>query len=225
MMKNGKDGWYVCYRSVVKLTVCAPDGTVLATYTEGHVGDNTGPTRGDVHGNAITNSESYALKRCAAMLGDQFGLSLYEKGSKAAFVRGTLVHPATPSEDVEGGEVTSEGLDEQRDEIPPAESSAPTSPPAPADDTEAPSPEAEVVGNLRERVIEAMHQPRREATIAFAKLKAEATKAKVASVMTTTPGGSPVTLGGLIDQALDFVSKGDHGNPHADAAAGEAVAS
>lgn len=215
-MKNGKDGWYVCYRSVVRLTVCAPDGTVLATYTEGHVGDNTGPTRGDVHGNAVANSESYALKRCAAMLGDQFGLSLYEKGSKQAFVKGTLVHPEAAKGDVQGSEVTCDGNDERTTDTEPPATPSPTDSPAPATDQAdrepaesddgSSSPEA-VVAELRERVIAAMHLDRREAMPKFAKLAAEAVKAKVHTHMTTSPGGTPMTLGALIDSALAHVSK------------------
>lgn len=92
-MKNQKPGWYCVAHSIGRLTICAPGGTVLATYTEGHVGQSTGPVYGDVLGNAITNSESYALKRCAIALGDQFGLSLYNGGSRHPIVAFTLVRP------------------------------------------------------------------------------------------------------------------------------------
>lgn len=229
-MKNGKDGWYVCYRTVVRLTVCAPDGTVLAVYTEGHVGDNTGPTRGDVHGNAIANSESYALKRCAAMLGDQFGLSLYEKGSKQAFVKGTLVHPVKPSDDVDGSEVTSMGNDERPDSPTPEPEPVPApEPPAPAattaeaaPDSGASSPDA-AVAELRERVISAMDLPKQDAIRLYARLQLDIKQAGVQSAMTTTPSGQPITLGALVSQALDIVSKPKQsGNAHADAAAGAA---
>jgi hypothetical protein len=91
--KSGKPAWYVAYRAVVRLTVCAPDGTPVCVYTEAHVGDSTHPVRGEAHGNAITNAESYALKRCAVHLADQFGGSLYDHGSKKALVKGTLVMP------------------------------------------------------------------------------------------------------------------------------------
>jgi hypothetical protein len=92
-MKNTKPGWNIVAHSIGRLTVCAPSGRVLATYTEGHVGQSTGPVYGDVLGNAITNSESYALKRCAISLGDQFGLSLYNKGSQQPIVTFTLLRP------------------------------------------------------------------------------------------------------------------------------------
>lgn len=94
----GKDAWYVGYRSRVRLKIYAPDGTFLAEFEEGHAGDSTHPVRGEAHGNAITNSESYALKRCATFLGDQFGASLYNKGSREALVRWTLVMPPAADE-------------------------------------------------------------------------------------------------------------------------------
>jgi Rad52/22 family double-strand break repair protein len=89
-----KDAWYVVYKTSLRLTVCAPDGTPVARYEESHVGESTHPVRGEAHGNALTNSWTYALKRCASNLGDQFGLSLYGKGSMDALVRWTLVRPA-----------------------------------------------------------------------------------------------------------------------------------
>lgn len=74
--------WTVCWRSVVRVTVAAPDGTVLATYTEGATGEATNqPSRGDAHDLALKTSQSQAFKRSCANLGDQFGLGLYNKGS------------------------------------------------------------------------------------------------------------------------------------------------
>src|SRR5206468_12576286 len=49
------------------------------------------PDYGDAHDFAAKNAVSYALKRCATDLGDQFGLSLYNKGQLAPLVAGTLV--------------------------------------------------------------------------------------------------------------------------------------
>jgi hypothetical protein len=95
--QNGgtREMFTVIYRSVVRLTICGPrTGKVLATYTEGAVGDATLPTLGDAHDMALKTSESQAFKRCCANLGDQFGLSLYRKGDKAALVKQTLLMPA-----------------------------------------------------------------------------------------------------------------------------------
>lgn len=113
----------------------------------------------------------------------------------------------------------------------PEPSPAPTSSPAPVtepavsgSDSGSSSPEAAVVA-LRGRVVEAMGLDRREATKVLARLQAEIVKAKLAGAMTTTPADKPTSLGGLVDQAIDFVTKapiGGHGNAHADAQAGAA---
>ena len=114
--RNNKDAWYVVYKTSLRLTVCAPDGAAVARYEESHVGESTHPVRGEAHGNALTNSWTYALKRCASNLGDQFGLSLYGKGSMDALVRWTLVRPeagaeagATDTDDVP--QVSAEGTE------------------------------------------------------------------------------------------------------------------
>jgi hypothetical protein len=78
----------------------------LAVYED--VGTGTSPNLpdyGDAHDFAAKNAVSYALKRCATNLGDQFGLSLYNKGQTSALVRGTLVMPEgeKPKGDVQEG--------------------------------------------------------------------------------------------------------------------------
>jgi hypothetical protein len=220
IMGNGKPGWYVCYRSVVRLTVCAPDGTQCAVYTEGHVGDNTGPTRGDVHGNAVANSESYALKRCAAMLGDQFGLSLYEKGSTRPLVGDTLVHPAKAAvkPDVDGSEVTSMGNDER--DTDPAPEPADVAPlkaalapvvevPAPAQSP--PQSSDEVVAALRVRVLDALKvEGKTAATQEIVRIQIAASKAKVQQARTQcVKGDAECTVSDLIAEAQQMVSRRD----------------
>lgn len=89
---DSKEKWSACFRSLVRLTVCAPDGTVLATYTEGATGDaQNQPSRADALDLALKTSASQAFKRCCTNLGDSFGLSLYAKGSLNPIVRVTLV--------------------------------------------------------------------------------------------------------------------------------------
>lgn len=84
----------VCYRAAVELSVCAPDGTHLATYTEWATGEATNqPSRGDAHDLAIKTAESQAFKRAAVNLGDSFGISLYGGGSTRALVVRSLVVP------------------------------------------------------------------------------------------------------------------------------------
>jgi recombination DNA repair RAD52 pathway protein len=87
----GRDAWCVVYNTRVRLSIFAPDGNFLTSYDGSHVGESTHPSRGEAHGNAITNSATYALRRAAINLGDQFGLGLYNKGSLEPVVRWTLV--------------------------------------------------------------------------------------------------------------------------------------
>lgn len=94
--KKGDDytAWTVAYRSMVRLTIHGPDGETLAVYTEGATGDASNqPSRADAHDLALKTSQSQALKRAAANLGDQFGLSLYRRGSTEALVRGLILPP------------------------------------------------------------------------------------------------------------------------------------
>lgn len=101
IFEREKDGKFtVCYRATMRLTVCAPDGTQLATYTEAATGEaKNQPHQGDAHDLAIKTAESQAFKRCAVNLGDNFGLSLYAKGSLAPLVKRTLIaHTETPAE-------------------------------------------------------------------------------------------------------------------------------
>lgn len=115
--RKGRDGWWVTYRCVMRLTVRDPDGRVAKVVEEAATGSaENQPSYGDAHDLAVKNSVSYALKRCAKDLGDQFGLSLYAKGSTGALVGRTLVDrkdgPPEPAGDVDGHvEVDGEGHD------------------------------------------------------------------------------------------------------------------
>jgi len=103
--KTSKEGrkypaWTVCYRTLLRLTVHAPDGSVLATYTEGATGDSpNNPSRADAHDMALKTSQSQALKRAAVNLGDQFGLSLYNGGSLRPLVGQTIAPVVVTNED------------------------------------------------------------------------------------------------------------------------------
>ena len=103
--KRGADAWYVLYRSRIRLTIHAPDGTLVCYHDGSHVGASTHPDIGEAHGNALTNSETYALRRAAINLGDQFGLSLYNKGSEEALVRWTMVRPEAETHEVDTNDV------------------------------------------------------------------------------------------------------------------------
>jgi hypothetical protein len=87
--------WKACYRATVELSIHAPDGTLVAVYQDSHASGNAPqPDRAEAHALALTSAVSTAFKRAATNLGDQFGLSLYEKGQRTALVKGTLVHAA-----------------------------------------------------------------------------------------------------------------------------------
>ena len=80
--EDKKKSWYVAYKALGTLTIHCLD----VKFAEAAVGHARGP-RGDAHDNAIKNAESDALKRAAVNLGDQFGLSLYNKGSLVPVVQ------------------------------------------------------------------------------------------------------------------------------------------
>ena len=101
--RSGTSAWSVGYRATMRLTICAPDGSTLATYTEAAAGGPMpNPSRADCHDMAIKTAESQALKRCATNLGDQFGLSLYDEGRTDAVVLATLLHKSDTGEIEEG---------------------------------------------------------------------------------------------------------------------------
>jgi recombination DNA repair RAD52 pathway protein len=92
----------VAYSARVRLNIRDPEGNHLATYVECAVGQaNVGESnsmRGDAHDNALKTAVSDAMKRCAVNLGNQFGISLYNDGSTADEVRGTLLDPPKDEE-------------------------------------------------------------------------------------------------------------------------------
>lgn len=99
---QNKDGkWTICYRAAVRLSIGD------AVYTEWATGDaQNQPSRADAHDLAVKTAQSQAFKRCAMNLGDQFGLSLYRKGSKAPLVLRTLAW-TPPEQEPNTDDVTS----------------------------------------------------------------------------------------------------------------------
>lgn len=67
----------------VRLTIHQLD----CTYTEAAASTQTNPDLGEAMDFAIKTAASDALKRCASNLGTQFGLSLYDNGSRSDVVR------------------------------------------------------------------------------------------------------------------------------------------
>lgn len=104
-----KTGWYVTYRCLMRLRVRNPAGELVCSIDDAATGSASNlPSLGDAHDFAVKNAISYALKRCAKDLGDQFGLSLYNGGKTNAVVVKTLVAPAHTTDRAEP-EVDSEG--------------------------------------------------------------------------------------------------------------------
>lgn len=96
--KAGRAVWTVCYLARVQIKVRSAAGHRLASYSDVATGDATNqPSRADAHDMAAKTAATTALKRAAVNLGDQFGLSLYNKGSLAPLVRGTLVDQPAPA--------------------------------------------------------------------------------------------------------------------------------
>lgn len=93
--------WDVCYRAKVRLTVRNADGEEVCHYEDGSTATAQNQARGDAHDGAFKSALSLAKKRAAVYLGDQFGLSLYNKGQMRALVKGTLVLPTAEEEDAE----------------------------------------------------------------------------------------------------------------------------
>ena len=91
--------WDVCYRALLRLTIKDADGNEVCHFEDGSTATAQNQTRGDAHDLAYKSALSLAKKRAAINLGDQFGLSLYNKGQLDALVRGTLVLPPKPEED------------------------------------------------------------------------------------------------------------------------------
>lgn len=116
--------WTVGYSSTVRLIIKDTTGREVAHWENGACGDAINqPSRADAHHLAMTTAMSTALKRCAAFgLGDQFGLSLYNRGSQSALVGKTLVMPGgigTPEVDLESHIAAPESLgnDERQMEV------------------------------------------------------------------------------------------------------------
>ena len=96
--------WSCAYLCVMSLSVKSPHGQFVSKEsTDASTGDATNQrSRADAHDLAVKSAVSGALKRCATALGDQFGLSLYAKGSMEPLVKRVI-----PYEEVPDGNQTS----------------------------------------------------------------------------------------------------------------------
>jgi recombination DNA repair RAD52 pathway protein len=116
------DRYDVCYRALLRLTVRDTAGNVVCRFEDGSTATAQNQTRGDGHDLAYKSALSLSKKRAAINLGDQFGLSLYNKGQTSALVMGTLVSADGDAEHQHADDVQ-EGVEQQvalgNDEIDP----------------------------------------------------------------------------------------------------------
>ncbi len=103
----------VCYRALLRLTVRDAEGTPICHYEDGSTATAQNQTRGDGHDLAYKSALSLAKKRAAINLGDQFGLSLYNKGQMSALVMGTLDDPSKDADDGEQHEDVQANVEQQ----------------------------------------------------------------------------------------------------------------
>jgi hypothetical protein len=91
---KGKTRWTVVYLAKVRLIIKDAHGREIAHFDDSATGDAINmPSIGDAHDFAVKTASSQALKRCAVNMGDQFGLSLYNKGCTGGVVVKSLVSP------------------------------------------------------------------------------------------------------------------------------------
>lgn len=204
----------VGYRTTLRLTVCAPDGTTLATYTECATGDATNfpiSKWADAHDFAIKTAESQALKRCAINLGDAYGLGLYNGGKTDPIVHYVLgPDPARLNDDgtIYRPEATRRAEAPKDDHIttqlapedsPPGQQEPDTPPPvAPAREENTGGPS--VVADIREKALEGQKKAE------LARLLMRAQKEGVADQHTTDEDGRGLTLEALINARIKAVA-------------------
>lgn len=89
--------WVTGYLVGCTLSIRDYQGRPVAEFTEYHAEENAPlPNRGEAHAMAVTSAQSYALRRAAISMGDAFGLHLYNGGSLAALVGGSLMLQGDP---------------------------------------------------------------------------------------------------------------------------------
>lgn len=88
-----KTVWQVTRETAVRLTLRAADGSVLTFFDGASACTVTDASLGQAHNDAANTAETWALKRAAANLGDQFGLGLRSGVLIHAYVGGALPRP------------------------------------------------------------------------------------------------------------------------------------
>jgi hypothetical protein len=111
----------VAYRAQVRLCLLNPNRAkldflgqeMICFYENVSCGDAQNQVRHDAHDLALKSAVSLAVKRACTPLGDQFGLSLYNKGQLEALVIGTIIHPDGWEGEPAGHKDVQEGVPEQ----------------------------------------------------------------------------------------------------------------
>jgi hypothetical protein len=198
LYEQSKEGdpprWRAAYRATVRLEVNG------ATYTESASGTNMGwlpdSKRDEAHDMAIKTATSQALKRCATNLGDQFGLSLYNKGRHGAVVGNTLPYrDAVPHAEPPSEVPHADDPKVEPEENDPTTETAETAQTGPAPDT-TPTPDP---SDLEQQLLAAAKiADKSERTRTVTRLGIEASKAKAVQSMTSRG----VTISTLVDRAF-----------------------
>ena len=192
----------ICYRAQVRLTICAPDGTHLATYTEWATGEAINqPSRADAHDLALKKAESQALKRCAMNLGDSFGLSLYRRGSTDALVQRLVVDDPNAGEAPKPAEVDAhiqEAVPESDTVEAAPDTHTQSEPPKQLSDVDA---KALRVADLQAQFLQARSKSQAAA------VSGQMLKEGLANALTDDGQGNVCTLGALADQVLRKVTR------------------
>jgi hypothetical protein len=218
----------VVYRVLGRLTIKDPEGNVVAVFEDGAVGDGINqPSLNDAHDFALKTALSQALKRCAVNLGDQFGLSLYSKGSTTAVVGRSIAHSIVSvhetNEQVESGE-----LDPETPAADPTPAAVEVAPPPPAegqvgspshpdaDGTAGPHPteeevaaaKEEAVRALRVRILDALQERNRSHALQhLTRIGLEAGQQGLMQQPTSSPAGVPMSVSVLLDEAIKIVTR------------------
>lgn len=129
--KDGKQSgrWDVCYRALVRLTIRNENGELVAFYENGSTHTALNQNRGDAHDLAYKSAISLSIKRAAISLGDQFGLSLYNKGQMQALVIATMAGGIDHQGDIQDSvpqqvSLGNDEVDPEDEALRPAEASA-----------------------------------------------------------------------------------------------------
>lgn len=207
--ENAEHKWTVCWRARCELTVRWPTRAMHETprsvFAEWATGEaKNQPSRGDANDLAIKTAESQALKRCAMNLGDQYGLSLYRRGSTDALV-GKTWHSAAKAS------ANPPAVDEHVTETPPESEQVPA-----REDTHSQSavPQPEQAAALDEVDGRALRVQDLTAQLLQAKgraavggIAAQIGKEKLGTALTYDADNNALTLNALLDSALKRVTR------------------